>query len=453
MWFKDNKESKRFEGGQSIMKNDYVDFVEVNALSKTPYRNRISSLLMLITLLVFIVVFLDSKLAGFFSLVLTILFFIALVLIVKEWIVARLAFNRSPFRRLKQFILVNKLYDEETREFGKDKKQRKKVIVNSAYFLFKLADDELIIRAMKHGDKYTDRANTYDSMLSALFGLELSNKVENINYCEYIFKTEADERLIVRKNELEYNQSTIIPLNSNIGWDIQKFPHALIAGATGGGKTTFLNFLIIEILKMHGELLIVDPKHSDLYSLHFYLGKERVAGEPNQIARVVRTAKEIMDARFKEYKGDSASYGKNYRHFHLPPVFIIVDELGALRMGAEKKVFSEIMSNLQEVILKGREMGVFVILATQQPNAQNIPTEVRDNLSLRVSLGNLSKEGERMAFGGIDGDLPTVEGKGSGYIFLDGMGWNNPKSFQAPFLDYEKFNFVDELQKYANIAN
>ncbi|MFS0660903.1 FtsK/SpoIIIE domain-containing protein [Niallia alba] len=436
------------------MKNDYVDFVEVNALSKTPYRNRISSLLMLITLLVFIVVFLDSKLAGFFSLVLTILFFIALVLIVKEWIVARLAFNRSPFRRLKQFILVNKLYDEETREFGKDKKQRKKVIVNSACFEFLVTDTELIIRALKNGDKYTDKANTYDSMLSALFGLELSNKVENINYCEYIFKTEADERLIVvRENELEYNQSTIIPLNSNIGWDIQKFPHALIAGATGGGKTTFLNFLIIEILKMHGELLIVDPKHSDLYSLHFYLGKERVAGEPNQIARVVRTAKEIMDARFKEYKGDSASYGKNYRHFHLPPVFIIVDELGALRMGAEKKVFSEIMSNLQEVILKGREMGVFVILATQQPNAQNIPTEVRDNLSLRVSLGNLSKEGERMAFGGIDGDLPTVEGKGSGYIFLDGMGWNNPKSFQAPFLDYEKFNFVDELQKYANIAN
>ncbi|MDU1847571.1 MAG: FtsK/SpoIIIE domain-containing protein [Niallia nealsonii] len=427
------------------------NFTEVSAFSKIPFRYRLASLFMAVGLLVLIAIFLNSKMTGFFSTLLTILFFIGLALIVKKWIVARLAFNRSPFRRLKQFIFLNHLYDEETREVGKDK--REKVIVNSAYFLFNLADDELIIRAMKHGDKYTDRANTYDSMLSALFGLELSNKVENINYCEYIFKTEADERLIVRENELEYNQSTIIPLNSNIGWDIQKSPHALIAGATGGGKTTFLNFLIIEILKMHGELLIVDPKHSDLYSLHFYLGKERVAGEPNQIARVVRTAKEIMDARFKEYKGDSASYGKNYRHFHLPPVFIIVDELGALRMGAEKKVFSEIMSNLQEVILKGREMGVFVILATQQPNAQNIPTEVRDNLSLRVSLGNLSKEGLRMAFGGIDGDLPTVEGKGSGYIFLDGMGWNNPKSFQAPFLDYEKFNFVDELQKYANIAN
>ncbi|PAF16984.1 FtsK/SpoIIIE domain-containing protein [Terribacillus saccharophilus] len=427
-------------------------FVEVSAFSKIPFRYRVSSLVIAISLLVLIGIVLDRTVNGFFSIVLSFLFIIALVFIVKKWIVAKLEFNRSPFKKLKQFIVVNKLYDEETSDVSKDNK-RKKVVVNSAFFEFNSTDDELIIRALKNGDKYTDKANTYDSMLGALFGLEVSNKVDNVNYCDYIFNTKADERLIVRENELEYNQSTIIPLNSATVWDIQKFPHALIVGATGGGKTTFINFLIIEMLKMRAELLICDPKHSDLYSLHHFLGTERVAGQPNHIARVVRTAKEIMDARFKEYKGDSTSYGKNYRSFDLPPVFLIVDELGALRMGAEKKVFAEMFQNLQEVILKGREMGVFVILATQQPNAQNIPTEVRDNLALRVSLGNLSQEGLRMTFGAIDGDLQTVEGVGSGYVFLEGLGWSKPKSYQSPFLDYENFNFIEELKKYANIAN
>ena len=34
-----------------------------------------------------------------------------------------------------------------------------------------------------------------------------------------------------------------------------------------------------------------------------------------------------------------------------------------------------------------------MILSTQQPNADNIPTEIRDQLALNVSLGNMSNSG------------------------------------------------------------
>lgn len=105
------------------------------------------------------------------------------------------------------------------------------------------------------------------------------------------------------------------------------------------------------------------------------------------------------------------------------------------------------MANLTEIILKGREMGVFAILSTQQPNANNIPTELRDNLSVRLALGNMSNEAYRMVFGETEG-LQTISEKGAGYIYLDGLGWEKPKYFEAPYLDYKKFNFIEEIKKY-----
>ena len=91
-------------------------------------------------------------------------------------------------------------------------------------------------------------------------------------------------------------------------------------------------------------------------------------------------------------------------------------------------------------------MGVFAIFSTQQPNASNIPTEIRDNLSVRVALGSMSSEGYRMVFGETTGLSPAIE-KGSGYIYFDGMGWDSPKPFQNPWLDYRNFSFVGEIER------
>ena len=59
----------------------------------------------------------------------------------------------------------------------------------------------------------------------------------------------------------------------------------------------------------------------------------------------------------------------------------------------------------------------------------------------------MSNEAYRMVFGEAD-DLQTVNTMGGGYIYLDGLGWEKPKYFEAPYLDYKKFNFIDEIKKF-----
>lgn len=201
--------------------------------------------------------------------------------------------------------------------------------------------------------------------------------------------------------------------------------------------------------KMNSTIYICDPKRSDLSSIKHYWGDEFVASETNMIAKMARKVKEEMMDRFIKYKENPTSfvYGYSYVDYGLRPIFLIFDELGAFRASADKKVFNEAMDNLTEIILKGREMGVFCVLSTQQPNANNIPTELRDNLSVRLAMGNMSNEAYKMVFGDIE-DLETVNTVGAGYIYLDGYGWSKPKFFEAPYLDYKTFNFIDEIKKY-----
>lgn len=369
-------------------------------------------------------------------------------------------FDRKTARLIKQkiryFLKTNKLYTQENISDDNQETSSKKIITNcmNIGYLVDDGNNSIHIRAYKDGDNFSNKANSFDVELCALFGLSLDNKIDTVNYCEYIFKTVKDERIVVSSSNanIVYNNSTNIPLSTNLIWNIQRQPHLLLAGVTGGGKTTFLNYLILEYKKMEADIYICDPKRSDLASLKNIIGSEYVASEVNQIAKLTRIVKECMEQRFIDYKENANNfvYGHNFVDYKLNPIVLFFDELGAFRAGADKKVLAETMANLSEIILKGREMGVFAILSTQQPNAQNIPTELRDNLSVRVALGTMSTDAYRMVFGENVKDLQPTSEVGTGYIFLDGLGWTKPKAFSAPYLDYKNFNFIEELKKYYN---
>lgn len=355
--------------------------------------------------------------------------------------------------KLLYFIKANKLYETEMIEKNdaENNVERVKIVTNSAVFGFCEDEETLIVRGYKNADVFNDKISSLDTGLSALVGLTVYNKVDKISYCDYYFRKKQDERIVMASNQGKaHNDSIYIPFNSNLTWNVLKQPHLLLAGVTGGGKTTFLNYLIIEMKKMRATVYICDPKRSDLSSIQHFWGKEYVASETNNIARLTREVKEQMMERFAIYKENPENfvYGASYVDYGLEPIFLVFDELGAFRAGADKKTFAETMSNLTEIVLKGREMGVFVILSTQQPNASNIPTELRDNLSVRIALGNMSNEAYRMVFGDLEG-LETVSGQGTGYIFLDGLGWSKPKYLETPFLDYKEFDFIAELKYYS----
>lgn len=290
--------------------------------------------------------------------------------------------------------------------------------------------------------------------LGAALGCRLESKTHGIASWDYVYRVVEDTRIQAVPRLLSSEPTgrlDAIPLTGELSWNFAHLPHMLIAGGTGGGKSTFIYYLIAEFLRLGngngfaGEVYICDPKNAELASLSHVIGSDRVGVSPAQIAKVVRLCREEMDRRY-EYMQDPERFrfGANAFTYGLNPVFLIFDEVAAFKAGADKKTFAEVWDNLTQLVLKARAANVFVILAMQQPRADTISTDIRDNLGARVSLGTLSREGYQMAFG-CSVDAAPIEEKGTGYIMLD--GWDAPRPFKAPFADYSKVDYPKELKR------
>ncbi|WP_336046934.1 cell division protein FtsK [Solibacillus ferritrahens] len=227
----------------------------------------------------------------------------------------------------------------------------------------------------------------------------------------------------------------------------------IIQAPTGQGKTRFLSYLILSAAKLGADIYFIDGKRADLFSLRFAFPEnerdEHVASTPSQTCRLLRHLSEIMNSRYEEYfSTESSTTGENYSFYKLRPIFIFFDEVIAT-MAEDKKIGKEIESYLIQIMLKGRQAGIFAILSSQRFSAEVLSTTIRENAGMRVALGRMSKDSYRMVFGDFYDELPAAEkGIGKGYIYLDGLGWSTPRAFQTPILDTQKINVKSVLKRY-----
>ncbi|CYU33519.1 FtsK/SpoIIIE family protein [Streptococcus suis] len=138
---------------------------------------------------------------------------------------------------------------------------------------------------------------------------------------------------------------------------------------------------------------------------------------------------------------------------------MLVDELGAFQASAgtdkkSKETIVEVMDGIKQIILLGRQAGIFILVSAQQMRAETLNTDLRDNLGLRIALGANSNEGYRMVFGSATPDkLKPIEEKGAGYLYMQGSGKETAQYWESPYLDTAQFDFIKELQLYLTETN
>lgn len=196
-------------------------------------------------------------------------------------------------------------------------------------------------------------------------------------------------------------------------FDITKAPHMLIAGATGSGKSVFLNSIISQLCKLDNvELHLFDPKMVELARF----AKEKNTVEHYTAIEDIYLALEAMVETMNERYIALAHAGvRNIdEHGGMKYKFVVIDEFGDLTIGnkSEGKLnFSkEISKNILLLAQKARACGIHLIIATQRPSVDIITGSIKANFPTKVAFRTAKEIDSRVLL-----DAPGAEkllGKG-----------------------------------------
>lgn len=346
---------------------------------------------------------------------------------------------------LLEFIIANNLYAEKNG-------------LESAILSYEERQEEIILYGIKYGTPFDSRLEKLDVELQGLLHLPLTDKIVSHDMVEYHFKeVKKIEQLIFSSDELTKEFFDAVPLDTVVLSPTQSFSLKSssmmgLYGRTGSGKTIALQwYLYSAIAKGCGTdpnsvLSIIDGKGADLYSLGCALEDELFgnvsAGQtPQSLAKLSREFVEAMNARF-EMIGESKTLNADGYDLGLTPNFIFIDELASIRdsCGSSKQgkeLWNEILQNLGLIARKGRQASCHLCISTQDPNAENIPVELRLQITSVLYLSNPGTDRLKMAFSMCElENVPTLSGrKGESLFYADGRNQIEPEVTIVPFVD------------------
>ena len=331
------------------------------------------------------------------------------------------------------------------------------VVINSATLHFDItSDNNLIIKVPLFGNKFLKLLKNLDEYLIPTLGLPLISKQEFPDYVIYkLGHIEEIEQYVFNSHTLtkeffEDNPSPIIKLSNTQQFSLKSNTNLGIYGRTGTGKTIALQWYLFNALAKgcgyNSYLGIIDGKGADLFALGKLLQEElgeqiAVGSSPQMLAKLSREFVDIMNERFEIIERNSTLNADAY-DLEMIPNFLFVDELASIRdsCGSSKQgkeLWNEILQNLGLIARKGRQAGCHLCLSTQDPNAENIPVELRNQISAVLYLGNIGNDRLKMAFSMCElENVPTVsDRKGEALFYADGIGSVEPVITIVPFVE------------------
>lgn len=227
---------------------------------------------------------------------------------------------------------------------------------------------------------------------------------EKYSITEYISKIKTQDML-----SFYFDKKHIVNIND--------YPHFLISGASGSGKSYLANEIVIQAIVKEWQVVILDLKRS--YGL--YRAYVDYHYEIDDILDKLQSVESEMLERLEELQPE---LDKNPRALAVDigykPMLVVIEEYISLQSSLDKKKKEELERIVKNISVLARQSNIHLMIVMQSAGTENIQATTRSNLT-KVLLGNAQSNIMTATFGtGVD--IPNVHSKmnkGEGLIQLD----------------------------------
>lgn len=195
----------------------------------------------------------------------------------------------------------------------------------------------------------------------------------------------------------------------SVVWQPLKYPHLLVAGVTGAGKTALIRTVLVMALLQGWRVWILDPKQTSFLHFADWPGVERLCITGEEMRQALLDHRDEMQGAYEGLRTGRLT------HDQIIPLLLIFDEVTegfADIVEYVEENFEEIKDGDTNVKLnrelkrgatwrvtrKGREVRAWQLLGLQRPDTRFIPGEARDNLISRAAAGQMRGDGLEMMF-------------------------------------------------------
>jgi S-DNA-T family DNA segregation ATPase FtsK/SpoIIIE len=251
--------------------------------------------------------------------------------------------------------------------------------------------------------------------------------------------------------------------------DLTRMPHLLVAGATGSGKSIFLNAVVTSLLMTSTpdevQFLIIDPKKVDLSIFRDVPHRRYDQVLFTELEDAVRALKAVVRRMEGRYKLLAAVGARNIEAYNklfaadegrrqlaekiptgtdeeegrpLPYVVVVVDELNDLMVREKARKVEEQLVRLAQM---ARAVGIHLVVATQRPSVDVITGVIKANFPSRIAFSVSSQVDSRTILDRTGAQHLLPEGD---MLFLP-TGAAEPERIQGAYVGEDEVGRVVEF--------
>lgn len=259
-------------------------------------------------------------------------------------------------------------------------------------------------------------------------------ELETVLDCNIVkFETAATTKQVIKLHTIptEHALSTNLPWNEScvkkedfllcagegileeVNFDLNKYPHALIAGVTGSGKSVILRCLLWQCIRKGARIFMVDFKGGVEFGQEYETFGEVITDRDGALELLKELTNE-MKLRLNLFRQcgvkNLAEYNQKHEQTPLCRIVLVCDEVAEMLdktglSSQDKAIYYEIEKEMSTVARLGRSPGINMLLATQRPDAKVIVGQIKNNLPIRISGRMIDPQASEMVLGNTKASL------------------------------------------------